>query len=128
VETTLTTQFAYAGALITLALGLLGLFAPTRLARLVSITPVGRVGVSEIRATYGGLFTALALTALIAQERALFGVVGAGWAGIAAGRLWSFWRDASRERRNVIALLMELGVAYLLVAPVIAVWTREATR
>lgn len=122
---TLTTQFAHVGALITLAFGGLALFAPGRAAKVASISPVGRVGLSDIRATHGGLFVALAATALIAQERALFAVVGAAWAGAAAGRLLSFWRDQSREQRNLAMLALELFVAYLLVAPVIAIWWKE---
>ena len=124
----LTTQLANAGAIVTLALGLLGLFLPGKAAQLVSITPVGRMGVAEIRATYGGLFTMLAAVVLIAQERALFAMVGTAWAGAAAGRLYSIWRDGSREPKNLVGFAFELSLGYLPLAPVFALWWREVMR
>ena len=121
----LTWQLANLGAVVTLAFGIAGLFLPGKVARLVSITPVGRPGVGAIRATYGGLFAMLAVVVLLAQERALFGMVGAAWAGAATGRLFSMWRDESRETKNVAGFLLELGLGYLLLAPVLALWLRE---
>jgi len=49
-----------AGA-VTLGLGLLGLLRPAAAAAFTSIEPKGPMGVSEIRATCGGLFAALLL-------------------------------------------------------------------
>jgi hypothetical protein len=51
------------GAAITLALGILGLLSPASAAKLVGIQPDGVLGVSEIRATYGGLFIGLSVAA-----------------------------------------------------------------
>ncbi|HSG90107.1 MAG TPA: DUF4345 family protein [Pseudomonadales bacterium] len=121
----LTTRFANAGAVLTLGLGLVGLFAPGVLARQLSLTPVGRLGVSEIRATFGGLLAGLATTVLIAQDRSLFALVGAGWVGAAVGRMLSYVRDGSHEAKNVAAIGMELLLGYLLLAPVVAIWWRE---
>ena len=52
------------GAAINVALGLNGLLRPAATAEFTSMSPVGRIGVSEIRATYGGLFLALGAFAL----------------------------------------------------------------
>ncbi len=121
-------QIANAGALATLALGALGLLLPGKAARRVSISPVGRTGISEIRATYGGLFAMLAAVVLVAQDRAMFGMVGAAWAGAAAGRLFSIWRDANRERKNLGAFVLELAIGLALLAPVIELWWRQLMR
>lgn len=120
----LTLRFANIGGALMLAVGLLGLFRPDLLARLLSISAVGRLGLAEIRGSLGGLFVALALTVLIAQERNIFAVAGVAWLGAAAGRSFSWWRDGSREARNAVAIAAELLLGYLLLAPVIAVWWR----
>ena len=44
------------GSIITMLLGLMGLLSPASAAKFTSIKPDGLVGVSEIRATYGGFF------------------------------------------------------------------------
>lgn len=118
----LSTQLANAGAVITLLLGVFGLLLPGRAARFVSVTPVGRVGTAELRATYGGLFIALGAAPLIAQDAGVFAVVGAAWMGAAAGRSLSYWYDGSREGRNLAAIAMELVVGWLLLAPMLADW------
>jgi len=104
------------GAAITLGLGLLGLFAPERAARLVSVRPVDRLGRSEIRATYGGLFAALGLACLLTQAPAAFLAAGIAWLGAAAGRTFSAVVDASRSRANLGAVAFELAVGLLLLA------------
>jgi hypothetical protein len=109
-----------AGALITLGLGLLGLLAPARAAAFVSVQPIGRIGTSEIRATYGGLFTALGALCLLRQDPAIFLVAGLAWAGIASGRLLSVLVDASRSSKNLAAILFELGIGLLLLAPALS--------
>ena len=72
----ITSFLANAGAIITLGLGLMGLFAPSRAAALTSIQPVGLIGKSEIRATYGGLFAALGLACLLTQAPGVFLAAG----------------------------------------------------
>jgi hypothetical protein len=122
---TLAFQLGNFGALITFGLGLMGLFMPGVAARFTSITPVGSMGVSEIRATYGGLFIAMAGVVLLAQDRLLFGLLGTAWIGAAAGRLVSYWWDRNHQLKNVGAILFELAIGYLCLAPVIASWWRN---
>jgi len=106
-----------AGAFATFALGVLGVVRPLAAAKWVGIEPIGTLGVSEVRATYGGLFTALGLCALVSQSPLVFTVVGLGWAGIAAGRLVSVWVDRSFAPKNLGGLAMEAGLAALLLVP-----------
>lgn len=105
------------GAMITTALGGLGLFAPDRAAAFTSISPVGANGRSEIRATYGGLFAAMGLACLLSQWYPVFLTVGIAWAGVGAGRVWSVAIDRNFDRKNFGAIGMELGIAGLLLAP-----------
>ncbi|MEY4862840.1 MAG: putative rane protein, partial [Pseudomonadota bacterium] len=51
-------MLATLGAVVTIGLGLFGAIWPHRAAAFVGISPLGGLGVSEIRATYGGLFIA----------------------------------------------------------------------
>lgn len=105
------------GALATLALGLLGLLRPRAAAGFAGVEPRGRMGLSEIRATYGGLFAALGAFALLAQDMVSFTMLGGAWVAAAAARLVStFWDDA-REPRNYGGVLFEGAIGLLLLFP-----------
>lgn len=105
------------GAAATLGLGLLGLLRPHAAAKFTSLSPVGALGVSEIRATYGGLFVALGGLALLSQEPAAFLVAGVAWAGAAAGRLYSVFVDENRAAKNLGGVAFEGLLAILLLFP-----------
>jgi len=111
---------ANAGAIITIALGLMGLLAPSRAAAFASIQPVGQIGTSEIRATYGGLFAGLGLACLISQLPGVFLAAGVAWIGAALGRLFSVAIDGSRSAKNLGAIAFELVIGLLLLAPRLA--------
>lgn len=106
-------MLAIIGALITTGLGLMGLLRPAAAAAFTSIEPKGLLGVSEIRATYGGLFAAMGGYALWAQSPVAFAVLAIAWAGAAAGRLVSVVVDASRSRQNLGGIAFEGGIAVL---------------
>lgn len=106
-----------AAALVTLGLGLLGLLRPASAARFASIGPQGKTGLSEVRATYGGLFAALGGWALWTQSGTVFEIVGLAWAGAAAGRLLSVVADRSFAAKNLGRVAFEGGLAALLLAP-----------
>ena len=105
------------GALITLALGLFGLFWPLSAARLVGLEPVDERGISEIRATYGGIFLAIGIFATIAQTSDVFRVVGVGWLGAAAARSFSYVRDNSRSPKNLATIVIETAVGMSMLIP-----------
>lgn len=113
----LLTVSANLGSIATLLLGCLGLFFPLRAADFTSITPIGATGVSEIRATYGGLFAALGLGCLTLQSVAVFSTAGLAWVGAAAGRTWSAVIDGNREPKNLGGIAFELIIGLLLMAP-----------
>lgn len=108
---------ANAGAIATLMLGFLGLLLPGKAATFVGISPTGANGLSEIRATYGGLFIAIGAWCLISQSTVVFTVAGVAWLGAAAGRLTSVIMDKNRDARNLGGVAMELGIGLLLLAP-----------
>ena len=105
------------GGIITLACGIAGLFWPLAVANLVSIEPVEERGISEIRATYGGLFFAMGLFALIAQTSDVFRLVGVAWLGAASARSFSYVRDNSRSGMNLGAIVMETSVGLTMLVP-----------
>lgn len=105
------------GGLITLGLGVMGLFWPMKVAGMVSIQPDGLRGLSEIRATYGGVFFAIGLFAVMWQDPNVFRALGFAWFGAAAGRMFSIVRDESGSGPNYGAVAMEALVGLLLVVP-----------
>ena len=110
--------FHVIGALVTAALGGLGLVRPRTAARWVGLEPSGRLGLSELRATYGGLFFALGLFALATRDEVAFALVGAAWLGAAAARVGDAFLVSGAPRAVWRAALFEAGVAALLLAPV----------
>ena len=106
-----------AGAIVTAALGLMGLVRPSAAAAFTSMSPVGKIGVSEIRATYGGFFLFLGVFALIVREPLAFQVLGWAWVGPAAGRAVSVVVDASREAKNFGGIVFEGIIGGLLLFP-----------
>ncbi len=105
-----------AGALVTAGLGGMGLVSPSTAAAFTSLSPVGKLGVSEVRATYGGFFLALGATALWTQAAGAFTVLGIAWAGAALGRLASVVVDRSTEPKNLGGIAFEGLIATLLLA------------
>ena len=105
------------GATLTAGLGALGLFAPAKAAAFASVAPVGPNGVSDIRATYGGLFAALGVGCLVSQWMPLFEASGIAWAGAAAGRSWSVVADRNVDPKNLGGIVFELAIGALLLAP-----------
>lgn len=105
------------GAVITLGLGGMALVNPRLAAGFTSIAPVGLLGLSEIRATHGGLFAALGAAALFLQDNLFFAGLGAGWLGAALGRSLSVLLDGSRENKNFGGIAFESAIGILLLAP-----------
>jgi hypothetical protein len=105
-----------AGALATAALGALALIRPAAAAAFASIQPVGVIGISEVRATYGGLFLALGGYALASQAPAAFFVAGLAWLGAAGGRCVSVLADRSTSPKNLGGVVFEAVIGALLLA------------
>ncbi len=71
----------YVGAIISIIAGCLGLIWPKQVSRTIGLQIPGRLGQSEVRATYGGLFigAGVAVVLIASSDAAL--VLGAAWAG-----------------------------------------------
>ena len=104
------------GAVVTAGLGLMGLIRPAAAAVFTSMAPVGTLGVSEIRATYGGFFLALGAYALWAMSPPVFTTLGIAWLGAAAGRAISVIVDKSREPKNLGGIAFEAAIGLLCIA------------
>jgi hypothetical protein len=110
------TLLANCGALVTAALGFVGLLFPSAVSRVLGIQPDGPLGIAEFRATYGGFFLCLGIGCFVAQSPSAFTVVGAAWCAAAAARVVCFVVDGSRSWRNVVGILFEASVGGAMLA------------
>ena len=102
------------GAILTVALGLLGLLAPLHAGRMVGLKPEGPRGLSELRATYGGLVAGLGLACLVLQAPAAYAVAVCAWLGAALARLLSMALDRNPSWLNAGGVALELLIGLLL--------------
>lgn len=102
------------GTLLTLSLGLLGFIAPHATSRLVGIKLDDPRGVSEIRATYGGLFIGLGAIALYEHDPTVYCAIGWGWMGAALARLFSLVIDQQKSVLSFGGIIVEAGIGLLL--------------
>jgi len=107
---------ANCGALVTALLGCLGLLFPAAVCRILGVGTQGPLGVSEVRATYGGFFLCLGIGCFVAQSPSAFTVVGAAWCAAAAARVLSLAVDGSRSWQNVVGILFEASVGGAMLA------------
>jgi Domain of unknown function (DUF4345) len=105
-----------AGAVITTAMGFLGLLFPAKASSLTGLKAVTVAGRAEFRGTLGVTFILLGLTPLLTQEAHAFLVVGLAWLGAAIGRLVSILVDDGNDRQNWGAVAFEAVVAACLLA------------
>jgi hypothetical protein len=104
------------GAVVTAALGCLGLLFPGAVGRVLGIEPDRPLGLSELRATYGGFFLCLGIGCLFAQSVPVFTVAGAAWCAAAVARTVSFAVDGSRTGHNLAGVGFEAGVGLAMLA------------
>ena len=104
----------YLGAALSVVAGFLGLLWPQQVSAVIGLHLPGRAGVSEFRATYGGLFIGAGLAVLLLGSRDAALVLGAAWGGAFVGRALSVVIDGSRSKENAAGLAIEAVVAALL--------------
>jgi hypothetical protein len=102
------------GAIATMMMGAMGLFAPQTASKFVGLKSVTTAGDAEFRATYGGLFIGLGLVPLLSFHPLAFAVVGLGWLGAALGRLVSIALDKTVSSKNIGAVGFEVAFGCLL--------------
>ena len=74
------------------------------------------LGVTVVRATYGGFFLCLGIGCFVAQSPSAFPVVHAAWCTAAAARVLSLAIDGSRSWQNVVGILFEASVGAAMLA------------
>lgn len=95
--------------------GLLGLIWPRPVSRVIGLELPGRLGVSEFRATYGGLFIGAGVAVLVIGSADAALVLGAAWLGAFAARVVSVVIDRNASRENLAGCAIEFAVGSLLV-------------
>lgn len=113
---------AYLGCLMGVGLGLFAIVRPHGAARLVGIAIDGTLphSVSEVRATYGGVFAGGHALALAAGHEMAFLTLACGWGAAALVRAVSMAADRAVNGPNAAGTAFEAVTALLLAAPVLA--------
>ena len=105
----------YIGCGLTVATGLLSLFAPQKTVGFTGLSPQGGRGITEIRSVLGGLFVGVGLAPFLLPHPAVFQTLGVMYLAIGLVRAVSMVVDKSTERSNVISLVVEIVFGVILV-------------
>ena len=110
---------SYAAAIFSLGLGILGLVAPLSALNLIGLQTVPGLthSISEVRATYGGVFIGASLYPLVSGEPHAFLTLAACWLLAGFSRLCSAIFDGAATRFNLTSIAIELAVAILAGTP-----------
>ena len=102
-------------AIGTILTGLYALFAPTKIDGFTGIKAIGRRGISEVRAVFGGTFIGLGAAPFVLGNQA-YATLGVVYLAIGVVRAVSVVVDKSRAQSNLISLAVEIvfGVLFLL--------------
>lgn len=113
---------SYAAALFSLGLGVFGLFSPNGALRLVGLQRVPGLAhsVSEVRATYGGVFIGASVYPLVSGEAHAFLTLAACWILAGLCRLYSMLIDDAATRFNAASTAIEVGMGLLIALPYIS--------
>ena len=103
------------GCVITLIFGVWAFVKPANFARIVSLTPYKKEGITEMRATYGGWIIGLAIFGLINQTETVFFCIAFAWFGAAIGRFISVVIDRSSFSKGLSLITIELLTGVLLI-------------
>ena len=103
------------GAIATMMMGAMGLFAPKVAADFVGLKSVSPTGQSEFRATYGGLFIGLGLVPMLTFHPLAFATASLCWFGTAVGRLVSIALDKTMSPKNIGAVGFEAAFGILMI-------------
>jgi hypothetical protein len=104
-------------ALLTIGFGLFGFLAPRYTAAALDLEPTtSTMGLSEMRASVGGLFVVAGLAALWINQPLAFAMIGFAFAGATLGRVLSLIFDKPPVRKVLIFGGIEAALALALIA------------
>jgi len=106
---------AYIGATVSVIAGLMGFLWPHQVSAVIGLRLPGKLGISEFRATYGGLFIGAGGAVLILGSSDAALVLGAAWLGALVARLFSILIDRSISKENITGCVIEFLIGALLV-------------
>ena len=106
--------FSAVGFSLQVLLGLVAVFQPRPMARILGFGTPSLLGVTEVRATHGAFFLVLGLGGLVVSNSDLSLVVGAAWAAAAICRIWCIIFDPHDRAKNSGGVVVEAGIAILL--------------
>jgi hypothetical protein len=107
-----------AGGIESLGMGLLGLLTQMMALKLVGLEfdPGAPHALSEVGATFGGLFIAMSVVALATAEPLAYAAVGAGWLGAGVAQFLSIFYDRIFTGQNWASAILESGLGLVLLA------------
>jgi len=100
------------GVTLTLILGTVAILFPQRIQAFVSISAIGKEGLSEVQATYGGFFAGIAVYALFSQSTEVFLTIGLGWLAASFIRLVTLFNGAF-SLKNIGGVVFEGAIGAL---------------
>lgn len=99
-------------ALLTIGFGLFGLVAPRYTAAALDLSPSGStMGLSELRASVGGLFVVAGAAAIWLAHPVGYAMIGFAFAGAALGRVVSLILDAPPRGKVIVFGGIEAALA-----------------
>lgn len=102
---------------LTIGFGLFGFIAPRYTATVLDLEPQGStMGLSEMRASVGGLFVVAGFAALWLGEPLAYAMIGFAFAGAACGRVLSLIFDDPPLRKVLLFGGIEAALAFWLIA------------
>ena len=103
-------------AALTAVFGAFGFIAPRWTASVLDLEPIRtNMGLSEIRASTGGLFVALGLGAILIGTPMAYGMMGIAYVGAASGRVLSIFVDSPPRSKALLYFAIEAAFAAWLV-------------
>jgi hypothetical protein len=113
------TTLSYLAALFSLGLGVFGLVRPQAALNLIGLQAVPGLthSISEVRATYGGVFIGVSLYPLVTGEPQAFLTLALGWTLAGFCRLCSAILDGAATRFNITSIAIEFATGILIALP-----------
>jgi Domain of unknown function (DUF4345) len=105
----------YAGAIITITFGILGLCFPNKASKLTGLMPTNKASFAEFRGTLGGSFLVMGIMPIVTAHPMAYLITGLFWMGAAFGRIVSIILDNGfKEQKNNVSVFGEAFFGLLL--------------